>query len=162
MESIIAACIYIACKEHRVARTFKEICALTKVSKKDIGKCYKLLQPIFVTRVENTESELDACVIRFSSALDLKQDVIKGTLQLSHSVAEKGILAGKSPITIVAACLYFVSCLSNDPKSAKEISAIAGCTETTLKNAYRFLYDAKEEISVGLVMSLPISKLPLI
>lgn len=112
--------------------------------------------------MENTESELDACVIRFSSALDLKQDVIKGTLKLSHAVAEKGILAGKSPITIVAACLYFVSCLSNDPKSAREISSIAGCTETTLKNAYRFLYDAREEISGGLVMPLPISKLPLI
>ena len=32
VESIIAACIYIACKEHHVARTFKEICSLTKVN----------------------------------------------------------------------------------------------------------------------------------
>ena len=133
---------------------------LFKVSKKDIGKCYKLLQPIFVTRVENTDSELDACVIRFSSALDLKQDVIKGTLHLSRSVTENGILAGKSPITLVAACLYFVSCLSIEPKSAKEIAGIAGCTETTLKNAYKLLYEIRNELAVGLVMPLPISKLP--
>ena len=77
-ECIIAACIYIACREQRVTRTFKEICALTKVSKKDIGRCYKLLQPIFETPVQTIS--LDAYVTRFSSALDLKHDVIKGTM----------------------------------------------------------------------------------
>jgi transcription initiation factor TFIIB len=99
-------------------------------------------------------------VIRFSSALDLKQDVIKGTLLVSRKVTESGILAGKSPITLVAACLFFVSSLSKDPKSAKEIAGIAGCTEATLRNAYKLLYEAKEEISTGLVMPLPISALP--
>ena len=79
-ECIIAACIYIACREHRVTRTFKEVCALTKVSKKDIGRCYKLLQPIFETPVQTIS--LDAYVTRFSSALDLKPDVIKGTMSV--------------------------------------------------------------------------------
>lgn len=37
-EAVIASCIYIACREQNVTRTFKEIYALTKVSKKDIGK----------------------------------------------------------------------------------------------------------------------------
>ena len=77
VESVIAACIYIACREQRVTRTFKEICALTKVSKKDIGRCYKLLQPIFETPVQTIS--LDAYVTRFSSALDLTNETIKGT-----------------------------------------------------------------------------------
>ena len=80
-ECVIAACIYIACREHRVTRTFKEICSLTKVSKKDIGRCYKLLQPVFETPVQTIS--LDAYVTRFSSALDLKPEVIKATMQVN-------------------------------------------------------------------------------
>lgn len=43
-EAAMAACIYIACREHQVTRTFKEICNVTKVEKKEIGRCFKLLQ----------------------------------------------------------------------------------------------------------------------
>lgn len=50
-EAIMAACIYIACREHQVTRTFKEICNVTKVSKKEIGRCFKILQ---VMRVDLT------------------------------------------------------------------------------------------------------------
>ncbi len=34
-ESVIAACIFIACRQAHVPRTFKEICSLTQVPKKD-------------------------------------------------------------------------------------------------------------------------------
>lgn len=34
MEAIIAACIFIACRQAEVARTFKEIVALTNIDKK--------------------------------------------------------------------------------------------------------------------------------
>ena len=81
---IIAACIYIACREHRVTRTFKEICAITNVSKKIVVQCYKLLQPIFETPVQTIS--LDAYVTRFSSALDLKPEVIKETMSVRISL----------------------------------------------------------------------------
>lgn len=55
-------------------------------------------------------------------------------------VNEIGILAGKSPISIVAACIYMVSSLSSEPAAAKEIADTAGCTEGTLKNAYKTLF----------------------
>jgi transcription initiation factor TFIIB len=42
-EALIAACIYTALRLEKSARTMKEITALTNVSKKEIGKCYKLI-----------------------------------------------------------------------------------------------------------------------
>jgi transcription initiation factor TFIIB len=59
---------------------------------------------------------------------------------------DRGTLAGKSPISLVASCLYLVSLLSNDPKSAKSVAEIAGCTEATLKNAYKLLYEDRDEL----------------
>lgn len=61
---------------------------------------------------------------------------------------ELGILAGKSPISVVSACLYFISSISKHPQSARAIAETAGCTEGTLKNAYRTLYSHRNELKV--------------
>ena len=43
-EAVIAGCIFIACRQCQVPRTFKEIYALTKVPKKEIGRIFKQLE----------------------------------------------------------------------------------------------------------------------
>lgn len=48
-EAIIAGCIFIACRQCAVPRTFREIYALTKVSKKDIGRTFKALEKFFAS-----------------------------------------------------------------------------------------------------------------
>lgn len=77
VEASSAACIYIACREHSVSRTFKEVCALTNVSKKEIGRCFKLLQPHFENK---PQISFDSYISRFSSSLELSSDVRKATL----------------------------------------------------------------------------------
>ena len=46
-EALIAGCLFIACRQCKVPRTFKEIWALTKVSKKEIGRIFKTLEKFF-------------------------------------------------------------------------------------------------------------------
>jgi transcription initiation factor TFIIB len=72
LDAIKACCLYIACKQHNATRTFKEICNLTKVSKKEIGKCYKTLQP----HMQHAEAgSLDSYIYRFTSQLSLDNKV---------------------------------------------------------------------------------------
>jgi len=52
-EAIIAGCIFIACRQCGVPRTFREIYALTKVSKKDIGRTFKALESFFASDAQN-------------------------------------------------------------------------------------------------------------
>lgn len=47
-----SACLYIACRQEGVPRTFKEICAVSKISKKEIGRCFKLTLKALKTSVE--------------------------------------------------------------------------------------------------------------
>lgn len=47
---IIAGCIFIACRQCKVPRTFREIFALTKVSKKEIGRIFKALEKFFAAQ----------------------------------------------------------------------------------------------------------------
>jgi len=48
-EALIAGCIFIACRQSGVPRSFREIYALTKVSKKDIGRTFKALEKFFAS-----------------------------------------------------------------------------------------------------------------
>ncbi|KAJ3107243.1 transcription initiation factor IIB [Phlyctochytrium planicorne] len=156
-DAIMAACIYLACRHHQVTRTFKEICNVTNVSKKEIGRCYKQLQHLFE---QPQEIRLDSYIYRFSDALDLDNDVRKAGLKVVNIVTEQGILAGKSTISVVAACLYFAICLSNTPKPAAEVAKVAGCTEATLKNSYKIIYASREMIAKDLEMPKSIDSLP--
>ena len=47
LDAVIAACIFIACRQAHVPRTFHEICNLIHLSKKVLGQCYKVLEPAF-------------------------------------------------------------------------------------------------------------------
>ena len=47
-EVVIAGCIFIACRQLKVPRTFAEISAATKVPKHKIGRIFKALEEFFV------------------------------------------------------------------------------------------------------------------
>lgn len=57
-EAIIAGCIFIACRQCKLPRTFREIYALTKVSKKDIGRTFKALEKFLATKNEGSSGML--------------------------------------------------------------------------------------------------------
>ncbi|XP_017463148.1 PREDICTED: transcription initiation factor IIB-like, partial [Rhagoletis zephyria] len=53
-DAVAAACLFFACRQHQVPRTFKEIGAVCagQASVKDIGRCFKLIRPL-VTRKDS-------------------------------------------------------------------------------------------------------------
>lgn len=143
-DAIIAACIFIACRQEKVGRTFREICALTRVPKKEIGRCYKTLQTKLQTNTTVMNSE--DLMLRFCSNLQLPNYVQKAGIDLVKRAKEVGTLAGKSPISVAAACIYLVSYLYRQPKSTKDIAHVAGVSEVTIKSAYKTLYAERESL----------------
>lgn len=141
-DAIIAACIFIACRQEKVGRTFREICALTRVPKKEIGRCYKSLQAKLQTNTSIMNSE--DLMLRFCSNLQLPNYVQKAGIDLVKRAKEVGTLAGKSPISVAAACIYMVSYLYHMPKSTRDIAHVAGVSEVTIKSAYKSLYAERE------------------
>ena len=60
-DAVAAACLYIACRQEEVPRSFKEICAVSRHPKKEIGRCFKLIRMATNTQV-NTVSTSDFMV----------------------------------------------------------------------------------------------------
>lgn len=137
-EAVSAACLYIACRKEGVPRTFKEICAVSKVSKKEIGRCFKLILRALETNLELiTSSDF---MSRFCGQLSLPQSVQTAATTIARKSNELNIVAGRSPISIAAAAIYMASQASDYKKAAKDIGEIAGVAEVTIRQSYRLMY----------------------
>ena len=57
-----------------------------------------------------------------------------------------GALAGRSPLSIAAACIYMASYLMGQPKAPKEIAKVAGVSDGTIRHSYKLIYPQREEL----------------
>lgn len=59
-EALIAGCVFIACRRNNVPRTFREAMELTSVSKKEIGRTFKLLENFLMNKDKGKNAGSDA------------------------------------------------------------------------------------------------------
>lgn len=156
LEAVIAACIFIACRQAHVPRTFREICNLTNVSKKTLGQCYKALEQAFNLTPGSTSGNAAAhaspstgpenLLVRYCNHLDLPANVQSICGDIIVAARKHGIADGRSPVSIAGGAIYFTCHLLGKPKSARDISSVAGVSEGTIKLVYRLYYQAREKL----------------
>lgn len=66
--------------------------------------------------------------------------------ELATRMQSGGSLAGRSPLSVASACIYMASYLLGTGKSAKEISAVAGVSDGTIRTAYKLIYPERENL----------------
>lgn len=155
LDAVIAACIFIACRKAHVPRTFREICQLTHVSKKVLGQCYKALEQAFNLTPGASDRHSDAAgtltgpedlLVRYCNHLDLPPNVQPICSDIIVKARDLGIADGRSPVSIAGGAIYFTCHLLGKPKSAREISSVAGVSEGTIKLVYRLYYADREKL----------------
>jgi len=158
-EAIASACLYIACRQEGVPRTFKEIVAVSTVSKKEIGRCFKLIIKAHDTTVEIITT--GDFMHRFCGTLELAKDVQKAATHIAKKSVDLDIVPGRSPISVAAAAIYMASQASNDKRSQKEIADIAGVADVTIRQSYKLMLPrAAELFPEGFKFTTPIENLP--
>jgi transcription initiation factor TFIIB len=146
-DAIASACLYIACRQEGVPRTFKEICAVSKVSKKEIGRVFKLILKTLETSVDLITT--GDFMSRFCTSLGLSQSVQKAATHIARQAVELDLVPGRSPISVAAAAIYMASQALSDKKerkSQKEIGDVAGTAEVTIKQSYKLMYPRAHEL----------------
>jgi transcription initiation factor TFIIB len=137
-DAIASACLYLACRQEQVPRTFKEICAVSKISKKEIGRVFKLILKTLETSVELITT--GDFMSRFCSNLQLSNAIQKAATHIARKAVDQDLVPGRSPISVAAAAIYMASQASEDKKSAKDIGDIAGVAEVTIRQSYKLMY----------------------
>ena len=147
-EGLVAACLYIACRQENVPRTLREITSLTDgVTKKEIGKSSKAILQILGPSVNVNVISGGDFLTRFCSNLRLPMEVERAAKHISDQAAELDLAGGKSPISIAATAIYMASQMTSDHKrTLKDISDVVGVSETTIRLAYKSLYPMREKL----------------
>ncbi|XP_044288145.1 transcription initiation factor IIB [Varanus komodoensis] len=158
-DAIASACLYIACRQEGVPRTFKEICAVSRISKKEIGRCFKLILKALETSVDLITT--GDFMSRFCSNLGLPKQVQMAATHIARKAVDLDLVPGRSPISVAAAAIYMASQASAEKKTQKEIGDIAGVADVTIRQSYRLIYPrAPDLFPADFKFDTPVDKLP--
>lgn len=141
-DAIVAACLYIACRQEDKPRTVKEICSVANgATKKEIGRAKEFI-------VKQLEVEMGLSIglpinagdflRRFCSHLGMTNQAVKAAQEAVQGSEDLDIR--RSPISVAAAVIYMITQLADDKKPLKDISIATGVAEGTIRNSYKDLY----------------------
>ncbi|RMD44447.1 hypothetical protein DV735_g742, partial [Chaetothyriales sp. CBS 134920] len=167
MDAVLAGCLFIACRQHKVPRSFAEIFGTTSVPKKEIGRMYKQLERhlkhLADDQIEHLKNQglstagsgytgtkttrPQDMVERICNQLGLKpRSIVQYAIHLAKETAGIQDLAGRSPLSTASACIYMAAHLVGEPRSYKDISKFANVSDATIKQAYKKLYEARADV----------------
>ena len=149
-DAVAAACLFIACRQEDVPRSFKEICSISRFNKKDIGRCFKHLKrvlPQFAQPGSNAPANSpEKFMSRFCSNLDLPNHVEKIATHIAQSAEKRNIAPGRVYLSIYATAIYMAAIVTGYKKTVKEIHDAVGVAEGTIRHIYRQVYPHREDI----------------
>ena len=137
INSMIAACIYLAIRLKKVPRTFQEILDESSENNKDIRRCYRVLIREFNIKSPNTAPS--ALIPAYIADLQLNHEIEGIARKIVNTFSSQFSTSGKDPKGIVAGALYLACRLKGLDLTQKQIAEVAGITEVTLRSRYKEL-----------------------
>lgn len=137
IESVVAAVLYMQCRQRSIPRTLDEISEVSGIAKKEIGRTYRFLKRELEVDVPLTNPVF--YIPRFASELNLTGPVQEKAREILEKAIKGGLISGRGPTGVAAAALYIASVLINERRTQKEVADVAGVTEVTIRNRYREL-----------------------
>jgi transcription initiation factor TFIIB len=137
MESVIAACIYAACRSYNIPRTLDEIADASDVERKEIGRTYRFI--VRKLKIKVKPSSPKDYISRFSSILHLSPKTQNEALKILKKADISELTSGRGPAGIAAAALYVAALINDEKKTQREVADVAGITEVTIRNRYKEL-----------------------
>jgi transcription initiation factor TFIIB len=138
--AMTAASLYAACRISETPRTLKDISAASRIRKKDVARCYRLL----VRELDLRMPVMDPvkCISKIATGVEISMLTQQRAIRIINEAKKKGVVTGKDPMGLAAASLYVACVLEGEKKTQKEIADVANVTEVTVRNRYKGLKEA--------------------
>jgi transcription initiation factor TFIIB len=135
--SILAASIYIACREMGAQRTLGDVTKIADVKRKDLSRSYRLL--IRELDIKVPLADPMKCITKIANKANLSEKTRRMAISTMNELVQKEVTAGKDPMGLAATVLY-LSCLTNgETTTQRDIAEAAGVTEVTVRNRFNDL-----------------------
>jgi transcription initiation factor TFIIB len=129
--SVLAACLYLTCREMGVPRTMDEIRQVSNVKKKQLARDYR--EMVFNLELNVPPVNHLQYVEKISSRLEFDERITRSAMILMQNLLDLGISAGKDPMGLASAVLYIISQIHGKTIKQADFANAAGITEVTLR-----------------------------
>jgi transcription initiation factor TFIIB len=141
ISGILAAAVYIACRELGTPRTLKDIAADSNVKLNEVSRSYRLLY--FELDLKIPIVDPLKCIAKVANKANLSEKTRRQAAEIMNNVTKREISAGKDPMGLAASVLYLSSFNTGESITQNNIASAAGVTEVTLRNRVRDLKEQK-------------------
>jgi transcription initiation factor TFIIB len=132
IDGVLAAAVYISCRETGTPRTIKDIANTSNTKKKDVARCYRLV--VFELGIKIPVVDPMKCVAKVANKLSLTQKTRYLAVNMMEEAVEKKISAGKDPMGFAASVIYASRIKTGEDISQINMAKAAGITEVTIRN----------------------------
>ena len=147
IDAFVAASVYAACRILKVPRPLKEVTKISKRLHSEVAMTYRLIHKELKLR-----PPVDG-PFKFIPSIAAKLEINQPTEQLALNILKKAdeikALTGKDPRGLAAAALYMACQETKEKRVQRVIAKAAGTTEVTLRNRYRGLKQALDDMETG-------------
>ena len=144
IDAFVAASVYASCRLLKVPRPLKEVTKISKRIHSEVAMTYRLIH-----KELNLKPPVDG-PFKFIPSIAAKLEIQQPTEQLAINILKKAdeikALTGKDPRGLAAAALYMACQETKEKRVQRIIAKAAGTTEVTLRNRYRGLKQALDDM----------------
>ncbi len=134
ISGMLAAAIYIACREMGTPRTLNDIATVNNMKRKELARNYRLLYFELDLRIPIIDPM--KCIVKVANKANLTENTKRLALDIMRQAIKKEISAGKDPMGLAAAILY-ISCLKTGENTTQtDVARASGKTEVTIRNRF--------------------------
>ena len=137
IKSMVAASVYIICRQSNVPLPLKSITNLSLESEKTIRKAYRTILQELNLKVNSVDAI--SLISRIGGELKITNKVEQDAKKLVEKAQNLNMLVGKDPKGIAAAAIYISSIQNGKRRSQTSVAKAANVTEVTLRNRYKEL-----------------------
>ena len=161
LRSMIAACVFYACKLQGEPRSPKEIADIYDLEIKNVNKgCRRFLEFIDLESL-NTEfssSKSSDFIERFASKLSLDDQYIKISKDISTNIHKLDIASTHEPPSVAAGCILLVAVMYHLDITKKQISDVFKISDVTISKTYRRIHPFHNIVMNNTITDLVLQK----
>lgn len=142
--SLVAAAIYVACREFSIQRNMKDIASMANITLKSLSRAYRLLLTELDLKIPIQDPSL--LIMKIASTLNLSEKTKRESMNVLAEIKRRGGTAGKDPMGLAGAVLYLISIKNNEYVVQKRLADAAGVTEVTIRNRAKELKNLYKDL----------------
>lgn len=162
VSSVLAACVYLACRELENPRTLTEIATASNVARKKISRDYRTLVRTFDPKIPTVDHA--RCITRIANKVGVSEKTKRAAIKIMRDIVAMQISAGKGPMGIAATVLYIACLHAGEVRTQKDLSIAAGVTEVTIRNRYselkKYLHEFAKSSSLAMAIFIFVFQSP--